>query len=39
MPAATAKRIAKELEAEADKFIKRYNRENLKSDLKAQLGE
>ena len=39
MPAATAKRIAKELEAEADKFIKGYNGENLQTDLKAHLEE
>ena len=39
MPAATAKRIAKELEAEADKFIKGYNGENLQIDLKAHLEE
>ena len=39
MPAATAKRIAKELEAEADKFIKGYNGENLQTDLKAHLKE
>ena len=39
LPAATAKRIAKELEAEADKFIKGYNGENLQTDLKAHLEE
>ena len=39
MPAATAKRIAKELEAEADKFIKAYKGENLQTDLKAHLEE
>ena len=39
MPADTAKRIAKELEAEADKFIKGYNGENLQTDLKAHLEE
>ena len=39
MPAATAKRIAKELEAEADKFIKGYNGDNLQTDLKAHLEE
>ena len=39
IPAATAKRIAKELEAEADKFIKGYNGENLQTDLKAHLEE
>lgn len=39
MPTATAKRIAKELEAEADKFIKGYNGENLQTDLKAHLEE
>ncbi|GEM_PF-1796991 len=39
MPAATAKRIAKELEAEADKFIKAYKGDNLQTDLKAHLEE
>ena len=39
MPADTAKRIAKELEAEADKFIKAYKGENLQTDLKAHLEE
>lgn len=39
MPADTAKRIAKELEAEADKFIKGYNGDNLQTDLKAHLEE
>ena len=39
MPAATAKRIAKELETEADKFIKAYKGENLEADLKAHLEE
>ena len=39
MPADTAKRIAKELEAEADKFIKAYKGDNLQTDLKAHLEE
>ena len=39
MPADTAKRIAKELEAEADKFIKGYKGDNLQTDLKAHLEE
>lgn len=39
MPVDTAKRIAKELEAEADKFIKAYKGDNLQTDLKAHLEE
>lgn len=39
LPAATAKRIGKELEAEADKFIKGYKGDNLAADLQAHLEE
>lgn len=39
MPADTAKRIAKELEAEADRFIKAYNGNNLGPDLYWHLEE
>lgn len=39
LPAATAKRIAKELEAEANKFVKAYTGNNLAADLKAHLEE
>lgn len=39
LPEATAKRIAKELEAEADAFIKTYKGDNLAEDLKAHLEE
>lgn len=37
LPPATAKRIATELEKEADKFIKAYKGTNLEADLKAHL--
>ena len=37
LPPATAKRIATELENEADKFIKAYKGTNLEADLKAHL--
>ena len=37
MPEATAKRIAKELEAEANKFLKTYKGANLYTDLKSHL--
>lgn len=36
---AAAKRIAKELEAEAEKFIKNYKGDNLEADLEAHLLE
>ena len=39
LPKATAKRIAKELEAEADKFIKGYTGNNLAEDLKTHLED
>lgn len=38
LPADTAKRIAKELEAEANKFLKTYNGSNLEADLKTHLN-
>lgn len=38
LPADTAKRIAKELEAEANKFLKAYNGSNLEADLKTHLN-
>lgn len=38
LPASTAKRIAKELEAEANKFLKAYNGSNLEADLKTHLN-
>ena len=37
LPPATAKRIATELEKEADKFIKAYKGANLEADLRAHL--
>ena len=39
IPETAAKRIAKELEAEADKFIKNYKGNNLEEDLRAHLNE
>lgn len=39
LPEEIAKRIAKELEAEADNFIKSYKGNNLAEDLKAHLEE
>ena len=39
LPDTTAKRIAKELEAEADKFIKDYTGDNLAEDLKTHLED
>lgn len=38
LPEATAKRIAKELETEANKFTKTYSGTSLESDLKAHLN-
>lgn len=38
LPASTAKRIAKELEVEANKFLKTYNGNNLAADLKTHLN-
>ena len=39
LPEATAKKIAKELETEANNFIKTYTGNNLEEDLKAHLEE
>lgn len=39
LPESAAKRLAKELEAEADKYIKDYKGTNLAEDLKAHLEE
>lgn len=39
LPDATAKRIAKELETEANKFAKTYSGNNYEADLKAHLNE
>ena len=39
LPEGTANRIIKELEAEANKFIKEYKGENLNEDLRAHLEE